>query len=415
MVRHGILVLASPKYAQLPYDRWLADARVPLSAVAAAHAPPAAQFEHVTLVSDYKDVDTIVQQARELHAAHRYDRVIGLGEADILPAARVREALGLEGQWEESATAYRDKLAMKVHAASAGVAVPAFASVTDVTDVEAFMARHGAPVMLKPRREGGSLGVRRIDDVEQVRALQPPLEPDAMIVEAFVEGPTFHVDALREAGEMVLAVPCAYTGDGCLSHWTDSGNGSFTLARTNPLYPRLNQATERVLDALPGPPDLAIHAEFFLTGSDELVFCEAASRVGGVPVPAMLTRLLGVDMRELWCRVQCDLAVDWAALAAHLERAPLVANYGLPPRDGRLRTMPASAPRGTEDLELMAAAGDSYAGARYAGRTSGDFIATWVVTADSEPEILEKIAATERVMQDAVAWELCPQPSGSSA
>src|SRR5689334_21327315 len=115
MVRHGVLVLASPKYAHLPYVRWLADARVPLYALAAAHARPTAQFEHVTLVSDYKDVDTIVQQACELHATYRYGRVIGLGEADILPAARVREALGLAGQWNESATAYRDKLAMKVH------------------------------------------------------------------------------------------------------------------------------------------------------------------------------------------------------------------------------------------------------------------------------------------------------------
>jgi asparagine synthase (glutamine-hydrolysing) len=402
----GVLVLASRMHAQHQYAEWLADLTCPALAIAHVASPPASDFAHVSLLNSW-DEDEIVEQALALYRTHGFDRVIGLGEVDILPAGRIREMLNLPGQRAASALAYRDKLTMRRQAAAGTVEVPAFAPTGCAEDVVRFMRRHGGPVIVKPRFGGGTVGVRRVDDIAEAADLTFPDGSEGHIVEAFVEGPTFHVDALRLAGEIVLAVPCAYTGDGCLSHWADAGNGSWTLPPENPLFPRLVEATGGVLDALPGPDDLAIHAEFFLAGNN-LVLCEAASRCGGIPIPSMLIRRLGTDMRELWSRMQCGLPVDWEAVERHLSRAPLVANFGLPPRDGRIRALPDEVPAGVEDLTIHCTPGEDFGGARYAVRRSGDFVATWVVTASEETELLRAIEATSALMEQAVLWDSPP-------
>ena len=288
---------------------------------------------------DSWDEDVIVENALALERTYGLDRVIGLGEVDILAAARIRDLLDLPGQRSPSAHAYRDKLAMRRAAAAAGVAVPAFAPVGSPADVVDFLRQHGGPVMVRPRFGGGSVGICQVNDAAQAAAVSIEDHPGGYLVEAYVPGPMFHVDALRAGGVIELAVPSAYLGDGCLAHWSDAAGGSWTLSPGHPLHDRLVQATARVLDALPGPDDLTVHAEFFLNG-DDIVLCEVAARGGGIPIPAMLVRRLGADIRGLWARVQLGLPVDWAAVRQHLASAPLVANVGVPPHNGRLRAYP---------------------------------------------------------------------------
>jgi hypothetical protein len=403
--RRGVLVLMSSLHAKHPYAEWLADVSSPLLAIADEDAAPLASgFAHVSLLSTW-NTDAIVEQALTLYQRHGFDRVIGLGEVDVLPAGRIREILDLTGQREASARAYRDKLTMRQHAAARGVSVPAFAAAGCADDVVQFIQRHGAPVMVKPRLGVGAVGIRRVDDLAAATELTFPGGSDCHLVEAFVEGPTFHVDALRVGGAIVLAVPCAYTGAGCISHWADAGIGSYTLAPENPLFTRLVEATAHVLEVLPSPRDLAIHAEFFLSG-DEIVLCEAASRGGGGAIPLMLIRRIGVDMRRLWVRIQCGLPVDWEAIERHVICTPLVASVGLPPRDARLRELPPTAPAGVEDLQIRCSPGEDFTGPRYAARHSGDFIAAWVATAGDEAGLVQTINATAALMERSIVWDV---------
>ncbi|GGT16617.1 hypothetical protein GCM10010271_19380 [Streptomyces kurssanovii] len=404
-----ILILISPRNAGLPFAEWLGEEAGRLLAVTAHGTDPGPGFRDVRTVPDYFDDASVHEAARLLCAEHDVTRVLALAEVDVERAARLREELGLPGQRPPSAHAYRDKVRMKELAAAGGLRVPAFAPVTSLADVEAFMAVHPGPAVVKPRGGSGSTGVSVVGTPGDVPGdVAAGIASGGMEVEEYVAGRFCHVDALHVGGEPVVSVPSVYTDGGCLSHWTDSGNGSWTLPSDDPLYDRLVAETWRLVGALPAAPSLFVHAEFFVTDADEIVLCEVAGRVGGTPIPAMLEAVLGLDPRRLWARIECGLPVDLDTVRDHARRAPLVANFGLPPRNGRITRVPLEPPAGTRDFTVLAEAGEDWGGARYRARKSGDFVATWLVTAPTAGELLALVAKTEAEAEAAFGWDLVP-------
>ncbi|MFB6665749.1 ATP-grasp domain-containing protein [Streptomyces parvus] len=406
-----ILILISPRNAGLPFARWLGEERGRLLAVTADGVDPGPGFLAVERVADYTDDTAVHDAVRRIRAHHDVTRVLALAEVDVERAAGLREELGLPGQRPESARAYRDKVLMKEYARAGGIRVPAFAPVHDEAEVLAFMAAHPGPVVVKPRDGSGSTGVAVLHRPEDARAVAERVRSGGHEAEEFVTGRFCHVDALHVGGEFVVSVPSVYTDGGCLSHWTDSGNGSWTLEAGDPLHARLVEETRRLVTALPPAPALFVHAEFFVTEAEEIILCEIAGRVGGTPIPAMLTAVLGLDPRELWSRIECGLPVDLEAVADRARSAPLVANFGLPPRDGRITRVPGQPPAGTQDFTVLAQAGDDWGGARYRDRKSGDFVATWLVTARTEGELLARVAKSEAEAEAGFGWERATEVS----
>ena len=61
--------------------------------------------------------------------------------------------------------------------------------------------------------------------------------------------------------------------------------GSRTVDTADPVSARLVYETWRLVDALPSPRTVCVHAEFFVTADGEIVLCEVAARIGGGPIP----------------------------------------------------------------------------------------------------------------------------------
>ncbi|MCZ7678073.1 MAG: hypothetical protein M5U28_04580 [Sandaracinaceae bacterium] len=89
----------------------------------------------------------------------RVDRLTGALEQLQLPMAAVREQLGIEGMWIETARRFRDKDRMKEVLRAAGVPVARSALARSHDDVRAFAREVGFPIVVKPRR--GSARARR--------------------------------------------------------------------------------------------------------------------------------------------------------------------------------------------------------------------------------------------------------------
>ena len=408
-----ILVLISPRNAGLPFAQWLSEESGRLVAVTAAGVEVGDGFAEVVTVADYTDDDAVLDAAMAAARRHRPRAILALAEIDVDRAAMLRGELGLPGLKTVAATVYRDKVPMKVFARAAGIRVPNFAPVTNTDEITDFMASHPGRVVVKPRSGSGSTGVYVIDSPEQAADLDGVVSTEPYEVEEFVEGVLHHVDAFRVDGVPVAAIASRYTGQGCLEHWTDAPFGSRTLDTEDPLSNRLVHETWRVVDALPSPRTVCVHAEFFVTGSGEIVLCEVAARIGGGPIPKMLRQVLGIDPRELWARVECGLPTDLDAVRDRARTAPLAAFYGIPPRQGRVLRLPEK-PSGVTDFTLHTHVGDEWDDARYAGRKSADFLASWVITDTDGAALGERLNSTAALVSAGFGWQLGERSGGAA-
>ncbi|UCC55337.1 MAG: D-alanine--D-alanine ligase [Gammaproteobacteria bacterium] len=93
-----------------------------------------------------------------------------------------------------------DKLRTKQVWESAGIPTPAFAILRTEADLEALRNTLGYPVIVKPAREGSSIGISRVDSDAQLKAAwQLALRYDAdVLAERWIEGEEYTAGVLGE-------------------------------------------------------------------------------------------------------------------------------------------------------------------------------------------------------------------------
>lgn len=409
-----ILVLVGPRQRALDLRAALGDELDRTLILTGGPRPVGAEDTELTVSVGEYGTDTVVASGLRLAERYRIDRVVSYAESDVIAAARLRELLGLRGQWTDSAEAYRDKALMRRYLAAANLPGPRSWCVEKASQVRAFVNAHGTPAVLKPRSSSGSVGVRVLDSPAEVGEL-PEMLPNH-IVEEFVPGTVVHVDGLMVAGKPVFALPAVYTELGCLAHLADEGGGSSLLPPEHPWSAPLVEELWNVVRAMPPADDLLLHAEFFVSEGRTPVLCEIASRLPGHPIPPMLDRALGTSLQQVWTRVAAGLRFDAEALAERAAEGRMVANYGLPPRLGTLAALPDGPPLECEgwvhDLDSGAAVGDVWDADRYAWRKSGDFVLTWTVTAPDAATLQDRLARSAKLLEEEVRWESRPPAEG---
>jgi D-alanine-D-alanine ligase len=83
-----------------------------------------------------------------------------------------------------------DKLRTKMVWVAGGIPTPAWEVLTDASDPAAVVERIGLPMIVKPGREGSTLGLTKVTDVSQLRAAwEHAASFDALVLaEAFIAG-----------------------------------------------------------------------------------------------------------------------------------------------------------------------------------------------------------------------------------
>ncbi|MFJ6016538.1 acetyl-CoA carboxylase biotin carboxylase subunit family protein [Streptomyces sp. NPDC092952] len=269
-----------------------------------AHTEGLAHYEYVPECESVPYAELMIRRmARERPFTH----VVTDNEYDLERAAHIRQDLGLPGQSRASALSFRDKAVMK-ETAGLAVPVPRFARLTAFADLTDFVEKSAYPVVVKPVKQGGSRDIAVLRDDGDLVALSRRPWRDDLMVEEFVEGPMYHIDAVVSEGYRFVA-SSRYLRS-CLGVFSGQNNGSVQLRPDSPLARRLEAYLDQVLTAFETPATSAYHLEVFHTPDDELVLCEIASRVGGDRIP-LLTRLTyGVDPHATVLRLLCGLPVD---------------------------------------------------------------------------------------------------------
>ena len=205
-------------------------------------------------------------------------------------------------------------------------------------DLRRFMREVSPPWVLKPRSDVSAVGIQKIDGEERLwQAIEgldqrPALNERSSyyLLERYVAGEVFHVDALVEQGRVLYA--------GVHRYWRPPmevahHGGVFvttTVERGTADEQALLAMNEAILTAL-GLARGATHAEFIRdAATGEFYFLEVAARVGGAFIAETLEAASGLNLWREWARLELStpsepytlppLRHDHAGLALALAR-----------------------------------------------------------------------------------------------
>jgi biotin carboxylase len=254
------------------------------------------------------DADELIRAVSHLARDEEIDLIVPLDDFDLEKAAALREHLRVPGLGETTTRHFRDKLAMRMRAAEAGIPVPEFVHALNRRRLEEFTRTVPGPWLLKPRFEASATGIKKINSADE---LWPAL--DALgdrqsfhLVERYVPGDIYHVDSIVSEREVVFAAASRYgTPPFDVAH----GGGVFTtrtLPRDSEDGRRLLEANARVLEAMRLLRGVS-HTEFIKSRADgEFYFLETAARVGGAHIVELVEAARGVNLWAEWAKIEID-------------------------------------------------------------------------------------------------------------
>ncbi|HSH04100.1 MAG TPA: ATP-grasp domain-containing protein [Anaerolineae bacterium] len=271
------------------------------------HEPwPREAIHDFFMMPDLSDTQAVMNGVSYLARDRAIDVIIALDDYDVEMAATLREHLRLSGMGSTLVRYFRDKLAMRGQAAAGGVRVPGFTGIFNYDKLREFMANTPPPWVLKPRAEAGAVGIRKLNEPEELwRALDELGDLRSYhLLEDFVPGDIYHVDSITYGGEVKFAIVHKY-GRPPLSVSHDGGVFSTrTLPRDGDEAKELLAINANLLKALQ-MKDGVTHAEFIRGHADgQLYFLEIGARVGGANIAETVEFASGINLWQEWARVE---------------------------------------------------------------------------------------------------------------
>jgi biotin carboxylase len=247
-------------------------------------------------------VNTVTWQAR----GRSFDRLVALDEFDMEITAQLREHMRIPGIGTTAIAYYRDKLAMRMGARDAGFLVPEFVRVLNYDELRSYMDRVPAPWLLKPRSEASALGIKKIENPEQLwRALDELGDRQSyFLMEQFVPGEIFHVDSIVSEGKVVFSSVHQY-GRPPMQVMHEGGVFTTrTVDRNSDDWKQLTELNSRLAPGL-GLKRGVTHGEYIRAHADgRFYFLEIAARVGGAFIVDLVEHSTGVNLWREWAKIE---------------------------------------------------------------------------------------------------------------
>lgn len=298
-----------------------------------AAAPwPREAIDEVFYIRDMYNRDELINGVSYLARTEHIDRIVALDDFDVEFAALLREHFRLPGINESTARFFRDKLAMRSQARAAGIRAPDFVQALNRQTLHEFMERVPPPWVLKPRSEASAVGIQVIHAPDR---LWPALDTlgdrqSHYLLEQYVAGPVYHVDALVVGGAVIFTAAHQYVTP--LFDVVHKGGifASRTLPRAESDAQKLHTLNEEALGAM-GLRDGVAHTEFIKGADGEFHFLETAARVGGAHIAELVEAATGINLWREWARIEVACArgdhytlpphrADYAAIVVSLAR-----------------------------------------------------------------------------------------------
>lgn len=307
--------------------------------------------------------------ALEMHRKYHFTHIYTKNEDLIIRAAHLRTILNIStGLSADQVNAYREKVQMKELAQQGGYPVPPFTRLLAPIDLVGFIEEHGYPVVVKPTLGCAVSGLHLISNEDELRSFlssklfscidvnQRMDLVGELMVEGFMSGRMYHVNGIAVNGEILHAWPFAYLHTCFDFAHRGSAYGNSSIPPTDPLYRRLCQSAQRLLDILPTPKDsLVFHLELYENldehrrPEDDFVLCEIAARAPGGSITHLIDLLTyPEDSRESFARLDfrasVSLPIALPPTSSSNADSMVVTDLVIPRKSGKLMYIPRQCP-----------------------------------------------------------------------
>jgi biotin carboxylase len=234
------------------------------------------------------------------------DRIVALDDFDVETAALMREHLRVPGMGDTTARYFRDKLAMRVKVATTGLPIPGFVHALNDETITRFTETVAPPWLLKPRSQASAIGISRLDSADALWSALDTLgdRRSFYLIEEYVPGDIYHVDAIVSEREVVFAAAHKYGRPPMdVAH-----HGGIFVTRTMDWDAdetqdllRFNRALLSTLGFVRG----VSHTEFIRGRHDgRFYFLETSARVGGAHIVDVVEAATGLNLWTEWARIE---------------------------------------------------------------------------------------------------------------
>lgn len=345
------LMILGASYSQIPLME--AARRLGVTAIAASIPGDYQGFQYADEIVyvDITDPEAVLAAAKEAKIDGVATCCMDVG---IRALGYVCENLGLPGlniaAAEASCNKYLEKEAYMRH----GVSTARFYKVQSKNELEEALQHLAFPVMIKAVDLMGSRGIFRSDNVEE--ALQnfektmAETKQDFCIVEEFIEGSMFGVEAMVAQGELAYVLP--------LGNDLRQGNPPFPVGHHVPwekeadLYDQVKEQVQKVVDAL-GYDNCPMDLDCMLK-DDQIYIIEATGRAGATCITDTVSIYYGIDYFEAIVKVALGMDVKEMFQRADIPRMPSVTRLLSAEARGTVEAIhtPECLPEGVVDLSF---------------------------------------------------------------
>ncbi len=267
---------------------------------------PAADVDEFFYMPSLTKKEEVINAVSYLSRTETIDRIVPLDDFDVEIASALREHLRIPGMGDTTARNFRDKLAMRMVTSEKGVLSPAFVPVLNHEAIHHYTQKVPAPWVLKPRSQAGAAGIKKIHSADELWQHLHQLgdEQSHYILERFVPGDIFHVDAITINNEVKFVEVSKYgkppleiiQGGGIFMTSIQTRNSLDALA--------LKELNKQVLDALHFRRGVT-HTEFIKSHADgKFYFLETAARVGGAYIAEVIEHATGINLWSEWAKIE---------------------------------------------------------------------------------------------------------------
>ena len=269
---------------------------------------PHDSLDQIFYMPDLRRKPDIFHAVSYLARSEAIDRIVPLDDYDVETAAALREHLRLPGLGDSQARFFRDKLAMRQQAQAHGLTVPAFTAVFNYDQLRHFMETVPAPWLLKPRSEAGAMGIKKVHHAEEVWRWLDQLgdEQSYFLLEQFITGDMYHIDAVVYEGEVVVAVPHKYWQPPMAVAHEGGVFATYRLPHDGDEATKLIELNKQLLQAF-GLRHGVAHTEFLRGENGRFYFVETAARVGGASIEQLVEASSGVNLWAEWAKLEAAL------------------------------------------------------------------------------------------------------------